>query len=348
MPQQPGHPASSDRPHATSVGLLRLILAAILVLAQSRAASGSADTLHAWNGGPTKTALVQFVKDVTTEGGADYVPPAERIAVFSNDGTLAPELPCGVQLAFVLDRVKALSAKHPQWRSKEPFRSALARNMKSLAAQGVRGSLQLVAATCSGMSVEEFSEIVTAWLEKARNVKLNRRYTQCPYLPMQELLAFLRANGFTCYLVSSGDLAFMRIWAEKAYGMAPDQVIGSTCRMKFQLRKGGSVLIRQPEFDLLGEGAVRPGGIYRAIGRRPIAAFGSADGDLEMLQYTTGGAGRHLGLLIHHTNGGNEFAYDRKAAFGRLDKALDAAKKNGWVIADMTKDWNRVFTKLEK
>ncbi|HXX64902.1 MAG TPA: HAD family hydrolase [Bacteroidota bacterium] len=348
MPQQPGHPAHPDWPHAISVGLLRLILPAIFVVADGYAAAGSADTLHAWNGGPTKTALVQFVKDVTTEGGPDYVPPAERIAVFSNDGTLAPELPCGVQLAFALDRVKALAAKHPQWRSKEPFRSALARNMSALAAQGVRGSLQLVAATCSGMSTDEFSETVRSWLEKARNARLNRRYTQCPYLPMQELLAFLRGNGFTCYLISSGDLAFMRIWAEKAYGMDPDQVIGSPCRMKFQVRKSGSVLIRLPEFDLLGEGAVRPGGIDRAMGRRPIAAFGSADSDLEMLQYATGGSGRHIGLIIHHTNGGNEFAYDRKAAFGRLDKALDAAKKSGWVIADMTKDWNRVFTKVEK
>ena len=307
-----------------------------------------ADTLHSWNSGPTKFAVMQFVRDVTTEGGPAFVPPAERIAVFSHDGTLCPEQPAPAEIAFLTSRIKALVSKHPRWKSKEPFRSALANNLKGLAASGTRGILEMTAAAHSGMTTDEFDASVTNWLTKSRNARLNRQYNQAALLPMLELLDFLRMSGFSVYIVARGDAAFLRAWSEKTYGIGPEHVIGSAVRTKYEVHKGVPVLVRRPEYDLLEDGPGRPSAIFRLIGRRPIAAFGSADADLEMLQWTGAGEGRHLVLLVHHTNGGNEFAYDRKATFGRLDKALDAARKNGWTIADMTKDWNRFFLKTGK
>jgi hypothetical protein len=288
------------------------------------------------------------VRDVTTEGGPDFVPPSGRIAVFSHDGTLCPEQPAPAELAFLMDRIKTLASRHPRWITKEPFKSALSRNLKALAASGTRGKLELTAAAHSGMTTEEFDATVTTWLTKARNPKLNRPYNQCALLPMLELLEFLRANGFKTYIVLRGDAGFLRQWAEKAYGVPPDQIIGSSVRTKYEVHKGVPMLVRLPEFDLMEDGPGRPPAIYRVTGRRPIAAFGNSDGDLEMLQWTASGEGRHMVLVVHHTNGGNEFAYDRKAIFGRLDKALDMARKNRWIVADMTKDWNRFFTKTGK
>jgi len=304
-----------------------------------------ADTLHSWNSGPTKLAVLQFVRDVTTEGGPFYVPQDDRIAVFSHDGTLCPEIPAPVELAFLMDRIKTLSSRHPNWKSKEPFRSALSKNLNGLASAGTRGILELTAAAHSGMTPEGFEATVNGWIAKARNPRLNRPYTECGLLPMLELLEFLRANGFRIYIVVRGDAAFLRPWAERVYGVPPGQIIGSSVRTKYEVRKGVPVLVRRPDFDMLEDGPGRPSAIYRVTGRRPIAAFGSADGDLEMLRWTAAGEGRHLVLLVHHTNGGNEFAYDRKAMFGRLDNALDVARKSGWTTADMTKDWNRFFTK---
>lgn len=319
----------------------------LAVLSSSPRAIGD-DTLHSWNSGPTKFAVLQFVRDVTTEGGPGFVPPAGRIAVFSHDGTLCPEQPVPAELAFILDRIKALASRHPRWMTKEPFRSALSRNLKGLAASGTRGILELTAAAHSDMTTEEFETTVMNWLAKTRNAKLNRPYNQCALLPMLELLDLLRSNGFKTYIVLRGDAGFLRPWAEKAYGVPPEQVIGSSVRTKFEVHKGVSTLVRRPEFDMLEDGPGRPGAIYRVTGRRPIAAFGNSDGDIEMMQWTAAGEGRHLVLLVHHTNGGNEFAYDRKAMFGRLDKGLDLARKNKWTIADMTKDWNRFFTKTGK
>ena len=330
-----------DRRHVMSAALF------LAVLTFSPRANG-ADTLHSWNGGPTKFAVIQFVRDVTTEGGPNFVPPAGRLAVFSHDGTLCPEQPVPAELAFLMDRVKMLAAKHPRWMSKEPFKSALSRNLKALAASGTRGMLELTAAAHSDMTTEEFETTVTNWLGKTRNPRLNRPYNQCGLLPMLELLDFLHSSGFKTYIVVRGDAGFLRPWAEKAYGVPPDQVIGSSVKMKFGVRKGARTLVRRPEFHLMEDGPGRPGAIYRVTGRRPIAAFGNSDGDIEMMQWTAAGKGRHLVLLVHHTNGGNEFAYDRKAMFGRLDRGLDMARKNRWTIADMTKDWNRFFTKTGK
>jgi hypothetical protein len=330
-----------DRRHLVSAALF------LAVLFYSPHANG-ADTLHSWNSGPTKFAVIQFVRDVTTEGGPNFVPPTERIAVFSHDGTLCSEQPAPAELAFLMDRIKALASKHPRWKTKEPFKSALSRNLKALAASGTRGILELTAAAHSGMTAEQFDATVVNWITKMRNPRLNRPYNQCALLPMLELLDFLHASGFRTYILHRGDAGFLRPWAEKAYGVTPDQVIGSSVRTKFEVHKGTPILVRRPEFDLMEDGPGRPSAIYRVTGRRPIAAFGNSDGDLEMLQWTAAGEGRHLVVLVHHTNGGNEFAYDRKAIFGRLDKGLDTARKNGWTIADMTKDWNRFFTKTGK
>jgi len=326
-----------------------LMPAAILlaVLSCSPPARG-ADTLHSWNSGPTRSAVIQFVRDVTTEGGPGFVPPSERIAVFSHDGTLFPEQPAPVELAFLMDRVKALASKHARWKTKEPFKSALSRDLTSLAKSGAPGILKLTSGAHAGMTTAEFDATVTAWIAKAKNPRLYRPYNQCALLPMLELLDFLHLSGFKTYILSRGDAAFLRPWAEKVYGVSPEQVIGSSVRTKYEMRKGISVLVRREEFDLMEDGPGRPPAIFRSTGRRPIAAFGNSDADLEMLQWVAAGEGRHLVLLVHHTNGGNEFAYDRKADFGRLDKALDAARKNGWTIADMTKDWNRFFPRTGK
>jgi len=307
-----------------------------------------ADTLRSWNTGPTKSAVVQFIRDVTTAGGPDYVPPEARIALFSHDGTLLPELPAPAELAFLMDRLKALAPKHPRWKSKEPYRSALSRNMKGLAAAGTRGIMELEAAATAGLTTDEYADAVLHWLEKGRNARLGRLYAQSALLPMQELLDLLRAGGFTVFIAVRGDAAFLRPWVERTYGVPAAQVIGSSLRTKYTARKGTHVLLRRTEYDLMDDGAGRPGAIYRAIGRRPIAAFGNSDADLETLEWVASGEGKHLALLVHHTNGGNEFAYDRKGMFGRLDRGLDAARKLGWTIADMTKDWNRFFPKPGK
>ena len=306
------------------------------------------DTLRSWNTGPTKFAVLQFIRDVTTEGGPDYVPPEARVAVFSHDGTLCPELPVPAELAFLMDRLKTLAAKHPRWKSREPFRSALARNVKGLAGAGTRGIMELEAAAGAGLTTDEYESAVLHWLERGRNPRLGRPYAQSALLPMLELVDLLRAAGFRIYVAVRGDEAFLRAWAGKTYGIPPEQVIGSSVRTKYAVQHGTPVLLRRPEYDLLEDGPGRPGALFRMIGRRPIAAFGNSDADMEMLQWAASGAGKHLVLLVHHTNGGNEFSYDRKSPFGRLDKALDAARKRGWTIADMTKDWNRFFVKTGK
>jgi hypothetical protein len=308
----------------------------------------ASDSLHSWNSGPVKSAIVKFVRDVTTEGGPSYIPPAERIAVFSHDGTLSPAMPVPAQLAFALDRVKAVAPRHPRWTAKEPFKSALTRNLKSLAALGPRGTIELVNATHAGMTDQEFDRTVLQWLAKGRIAKLNRLYAQSAYQPMLELLAYLRTNGFTTYIVSCSGIEFMRPWSEKAYGIPPERVIGSSTKMKFEIRKGAAVLVRRAEYDLIDEKGGKPAGIYRWLGRKPIAAFGCSDDDIETLEWVSSGAGPHLAVLVRHTDGENEFAYDRSSVIGRLDRALGAAKKKGWFIADMTKDWNRIFPKTIK
>jgi haloacid dehalogenase-like hydrolase len=283
------------------------------------------------------------VARVTKENGSDSVPVPERIAVFDNDGTLWTEHPMYVQMAFVLYRVKALAHKHPGWKEKQPFKAVLQGDLKSLVAAGEKALAELVMATHTGMTTDEFDGIVQDWLAKAKHPRFNRPYTELVYQPMLELLSFLRANGFKTFIVSGGGIEFMRPWTSKVYGIPPEQVVGSTIKLKYELRTGSPVLARLPAIDFIDDGVGKPVGIQRFIGRRPIAAFGNSDGDEEMLRWTTAGPGARFGLIVHHTDAEREYAYDRHALFGRLDKALDVAPRRHWVVVDMKKDWKVIY-----
>ncbi len=318
----------------------------LLLLSLSVAGSVLAQTvdpLPSWNDGRAKQSILDFVAAVTREGSPDFVPVPQRIATFDNDGTLWPEQPMYVQLAFTLDRVKALALQHPEWKDKQIFKAAIDRDMRALAASGERAMLELVMATHAGMTTEEFERIVKAWLSTALHPRFNRPYTDLVYQPMIEVLAYLRANGFKTFIVSGGGIEFMRPWSEQVYGVPPEQVVGSSIKTQFQLRDGMPELFRLAEVNFIDDGAGKPVAINEQIGRRPIAAFGNSDGDLEMLQWTTKASGRRFGLLVHHTDAEREYAYDRQSSFGRLDKAMDAAAIYGWTIVSMRDDWKRVF-----
>ena len=311
--------------------------------AASQASGPQADALPSWNDGASKKAIVDFVSRVTQEGGPDFVPPAERIATFDNDGTLWAEQPIYFQLAFALDRVKALAPQHPEWKQKQPFKGVLEGDMKAVAASGERGLLEMMAATHVGNTTEEFEGIVRNWIASARHPKLERPYTELVYQPMLELLAYLRANGFKTFIVSGGGVEFMRPWVERVYGIPPEQVVGSRAKVKYQVRDGVPVLLRLPEIDLVDDKAGKPVGIHQVIGRRPIAAFGNSDGDFEMLEWTTSGPGPRFGLIVHHTDAEREWAYDRTSHIGQLARGLDEAPKRGWVVVDMKQDWKVIY-----
>ncbi len=280
---------------------------------------------------------------MTTPGSPDFVPAAERIATFDNDGTLWAEHPMYVQLQFALDRVKALAPEHPDWKTKQPFKAVLEGDIKALAAEGERGAVELMMATHAGMTTGEFERIVKDWLANARHPKWNRPYTECVYQPMLELLQYLRANGFKTYITSGGGVDFMRPWAEQVYGIPPEQVIGSSIKTRFEIRDGQPVLVRLPEVDLVDDKAGKPVGIQRHIGRRPIAAFGNSDGDQQMLEWIAAGSEARLTVLVHHTDAEREYAYDRGSPFGALDKALDEATAKNWPVVDMKRDWKTIF-----
>jgi phosphoglycolate phosphatase-like HAD superfamily hydrolase len=315
----------------------------VLVAIASGFRANAADPLPSWNDVQSKQAIVAFVEKVTKEGGPDFVPRDERIATFDNDGTLWCEQPMYFQVLFAFDRIKATADEHPEWKDNEPFKSVLAGDMKSLAAAGEKGLLEIVAATHTGMSVEDFHAIVSAWMRTARHPKYQRPYTQCIYQPMVELLRYLRANEFKTFIVSGGGVEFMRPWVEKAYGIPPQQVVGSSGVVKFELKGGKSLLMKEPKVEFIDDGPGKPVGINRFIGRRPIMAFGNSDGDLQMLQYTTTGDGPRFGLIVHHTDAEREFAYDRQSHVGKLDKALDEAASRGWTVVDMKSDWKTIF-----
>ncbi|MEA3409070.1 MAG: HAD family hydrolase [Candidatus Eisenbacteria bacterium] len=301
------------------------------------------DPLPSWNDTAPKKAIVEFVSRVTTTGSADFVPPGERIAVFDNDGTLWAEQPMYTQLAFVLDRVKELTPQHPEWKEQEPFASVLRGDLKSALAGGEHVLLELVMATHAGTTTEEFAQILEAWLATAEHPTTGRSYTGMVYQPMLELLDYLRANGFKNYITSGGGIEFMRPWTEEVYGIPPEQVIGSSIRTEFEMRDGRPVLVRLPELSFNDDKEGKPVAINLHIGRRPIAAFGNSDGDLQMLQWTAAGEGPHFCLYVHHTDPEREWAYDRESHIGRLDKGLDEASAKGWTVVDMKADWNEVF-----
>ena len=319
---------------------LTLVVLAILGFA----AEAFAADLPSWNEGPTKAAILDFVADVTTPGGPDFVPVTERIAVFDNDGTLWVEQPIYTQAAFAFDRLKALAPEHPEWKTQQPFKAALEGDRATLADAGERGLVALIMATHAGVTTDQFAAEVTDWLATAQHPRFQRPYLRLVYQPMVELLEYLRANGFKTFIVSGGGVDFMRPWAEGSYGVPPEQVVGSSIKTAFELRDGKPVLVKLPEVEFVDDKAGKPVGIHRFIGRRPIAAFGNSDGDLQMLQWTTIGApGRRFGLIVHHDDAEREYAYDRDSHVGRLDQALDAAPAAGWTVVSMKQDWRAVF-----
>jgi hypothetical protein len=305
--------------------------------------AGLAEPLPSWNETPSKKAIVEFVRTVTDKSSPNYVPPEQRIATFDNDGTLWSEQPIYFQAFFALDRVKALAPQHPEWKDRHPFKAVLENDRKALLASGEKGVAEIVMTTHAGVTTEEFERIVKDWFATARHPRFNRPFTDLVYQPMLELLAYLQGNGFKTYIVSGGGIEFLRPWTEKVYGIPPEQVVGSSIKIKYEMRDGKPVLMRLPDIDFIDDGPGKPVGIQKFIGRRPIAAFGNSDGDLQMLQWTAAGEGQRFMLLVHHTDAEREWAYDRQSTIGRLDKALDEARSRGWTVVNMKKDWKQVF-----
>jgi phosphoglycolate phosphatase-like HAD superfamily hydrolase len=319
----------------------RVLVATLTVLVALPCAAQ--DLLPSWNDGAAKKAILEFVAAVTDENGKDYVEPADRIATFDNDGTLWVEYPMYTQALFAFDRVKKLEPQHPEWKTQQPFKGVLEGDMKAVGASGMKGLMEIVMATHSGMTAAEFDQEVSDWLAATKQSRFNRLYTELVYQPQIELLAYLRANGFKTFIVSGGGMAFMRPVSERIYGIPPEQVVGSSVVAEFQVRDGKPALVRMPKIDFINDKAGKPVGIYQHIGRRPILAFGNSDSDMQMIEYTTAGEGRRLGLFVHHTDADREYAYDRNSHVGTLDEALDQADANGWIIVDMKKDWKTVF-----
>lgn len=299
--------------------------------------------LPSWRDGPSKTAITSFVARVTDSADADFVKPEDRIAVFDNDGTLWSEQPVYFQLAFALDRIRALAPQHPEWKDAEPFRSVLAGDAATLAAAGEKGLLEILAATHAGMTTTEFSGIIADWFAKARHPRFDRRYDQLVYQPQIELLTYLRANGFKTFIVSGGGVEFMRGIADRAYGIPPEQVVGSSGVVTFELRDNAPVLVKQAKIEFIDDGPGKPVGINRFIGRQPIFAFGNSDGDLQMLEWTAASHGASFLGIVHHTDAEREWAYDRVSSVGRLDKALDEAERRGWTVVDMKDEWLTIY-----
>lgn len=323
----------------TSRSIHWLLVLALFLPALARAA----EALPSWNDGPSREAIIDFVEAVSAEGSKDYVAPAQRIAVFDNDGTLWSEQPMYFQVLFAMAEVRRLAAQHPQWKSQQPFKAVLENDQKTLAASGMKGLMQIVTATHTGMSTETFRQNAQRWLASNVHPRTHRPYTEMVFQPMLELLAYLRANGFKTYIVSGGEVAFMRTFAEEVYGIPPEQVIGTTFASRFQDLDGELTIQRLAPLTHNDDGPGKPENIEAYIGRRPILAFGNSDGDLQMLQWTMAGPGRRLAGLVHHTDAGREWAYDRQSGVGRLDKALDEARHKEWVIVDMAKEWNRIY-----
>ena len=303
----------------------------------------SQDPLPSWNETSSKQAILEFVKEITQPGTPTHIPSHERIAVFDNDGTLWSEQPLYFQLAFAIDRVKALAPQHPEWNEQQPFKAVLENELNTLAASGAEGLLTLVMASHAGMTTTEFTRIVKEWIATARHPRFKRPYTDMVFQPMLELLAFLRAHDFKTFIVSGGGIAFMRPWVEEVYEIPPEQVVGSSIKIRYEIRNGQPVIVRLPEIDFINDKAGKPVGIHNFIGRRPIAAFGNSDGDLQMLQWTAAGKGKRFMLLVHHTDPDREWAYDRKSKIGHLERALDEAKAKGWTIVDIKKDWKVIY-----
>ena len=328
----------------TRRGLLAaFLLSFALLMAPAGLHAQTADPLPSWNDGQAKQSIQAFVERVTRKGGPDFVPLNERIAVFDNDGTLWSEQPVYFQFMFALDRLRELVKANPTLAAREPYKSALSGDPAALAALGEKGLLQIMALTHAGATTEDFAASVSTWLATAQHPRFFRPYTELVFQPMLELLAYLRANGFKTFIVSGGGVEFMRVFAEKVYGIPPEQVIGSSGKIEFALDGDTPSLRKLPEVEFIDDGPGKPVGINRFIGRRPIFAAGNSDGDLQMLQWTTMNKGPRFGLIVHHTDATREWAYDRTSHIGKLDKALDQAPTRGWLVVDMQADWNAVY-----
>jgi phosphoserine phosphatase len=299
--------------------------------------------LPSWNEGPSKQAVIRFIEITTTPGSPDFVPLAQRIAVFDNDGTLWSEQPLYVQLAFTFDRVKELAAQHPEWKTVQPFKAVLENDLKAVLATGHEGLFKLIAATHAGLTTEQFRDVAEQWLKTARHPRTGRLYTEMVYQPMLELLSYLESRGYKNYIVSGGGIEFMRPWTEMVYGIPPERVIGSSIKSKFEIVAGVPQIVGLPQMQFIDDKENKPIAIQERIGRRPVMAFGNSDGDLDMLLWTTAGKGPRFGMLIHHTDDVREVAYDRNSSIGRLNKALDQAPLKRWVVVDMKRDWREVF-----
>jgi phosphoserine phosphatase len=317
------------------------MLLTVLVFASTLAYA--AEPLPSWNDGPARDRILEFVRFVTDEKGPDFVEPGARIATFDNDGTLWLEYPLYTQMVFALDRVRELAPLHPEWATTQPFKAVLAGNLEKVAESGIEGLMEIIMATHAGMAAEEYEKIAATWLKSKKNDRFDRLYSELIYQPMIELLDYLRANEFKTFIVSGGGIAFMRPISETAYGIPPDQVVGSRIKTEYMVRDGKGVLVRKPEIGFIDDKAGKPVGIHEHIGRRPILAVGNSDGDFEMVEYTTSGEGRRLGVFIHHTDSEREYAYDRESKVGRLNRALDEADERGWLIVDMKDDWRVIW-----
>jgi hypothetical protein len=319
------------------------LITVIILISASFALAESANPLPSWNDGVAKKNIMAFVEKATTEGSPDFVPVAERIATFDNDGCLWSEQPMYFQLLFALDRIKVLMPQHPEWKDQEPFASLLKGDVKQALSGGEKALLEIVMASHAGMTTEEFEQIVREWVATAKHPKTGKRYTEMVYQPMLELLAYLRAHDFKTFIVSGGGIEFMRPWTEQVYGIPPEQVVGSSIQTKYELVDGRPVLMRLPKLNFIDDKDGKPVGINQHIGRRPIMAFGNSDGDFQMLEWTTSGAGPRFALLVHHTDNEREWAYDRESHIGKLDRGLDEAPKRGWTVVDMKQDWKVIY-----
>ena len=319
------------------------VLACVALLGLPAVDARANDPLPSWNDGPAKRAIIDFVARVTDEGGPDFVLPEQRIATFDNDGTLWVEQPMYTQIVFAFDRIKTGAADHPEWRTTEPFEAVLANDYQAVFAEGEKAGVKLMMLGHAGMTPDAFEQIVVDWLATAKHPRFQQLYTDLYYVPMVEVLQYLRANGFKTSIVSGGGIDFMRPWTNRVYGIPPEQVVGSCIEVKFEEVDGKPTLIRMPQANFIDDKAGKPVGIQRFIGQRPILAFGNSDGDFEMLQWTTAGDGPRLGLIVHHTDAVREYAYDRDSMVGRLVRGLDEAKERGWILVSMKDDWNKIF-----
>jgi phosphoglycolate phosphatase-like HAD superfamily hydrolase len=322
-----------------------MLLASLVLLSTMLVSPALAQTdpLPSWNDGEVKQAIVKFVQSVTDRSSAQYVAPEARIATFDNDGTLWSEQPMYFQGFFAFDRVKALAPKHPEWKTKQPFKGIIENDMKAVAAAGEKGLAEVVAVTHSGMTTDEFSQIVKDWLGQAKHPRFKRGFSELVFQPMLELLAYLRANSFKTFIVSGGGIDFMRVFTEQVYGIPPEQVVGSVGETRLEMRNGKPVLVKLPKINLVDDKAGKPVGAQRFIGRRPILAFGNSDGDQQMLQWTAAGDGARFMGLVRHTDAQREWAYDRQSSIGRLDRALDEATAKNWTVVDMKRDWKKIY-----